>query len=1108
MKRTQVTDLLTNIKGTIVSFISILMFAALGVGVFLGISWASPALENAAQTMFDEGSFHNYQIQYPYGLTDADLKELSQVEGVTEIEAERQSFQTIREGTRKYAVKVQSLGQSIDVPIIVEGTLPTKRSEIALHAESAKQLGIGIGDTITFEKDAVEADDAAADDAGSANSSGMAYLLRDSFTVTALVNNADYVANASATYGFSPAPSGGVDALAWVVDDAFDASAFQNGYPIVNVRCEGLDGKLTFSDDYKQASATVQEPIEALGSTLSEKRFNDLHGQAQKTIDDAQAELDKAEADIAQAEKEIADGEVTLENARAELEQGRISGQAELDAAYTKLINGEAEKAEGERKLNEAYAKVNDAQSKISEVDADINTVVAEADGMEAYKKDLDKKRDAGEITEEEYNKLLSDRCDQENAKILPIAKKYDIEMPNITPDTYDLAIEAARIGSEYRDEIPITVEGENMTLGEARQRLASAQNELANAQAEYDEAVATLNNGWYEYYQGVATYESKIAEAEQEIADGEAKIEDAKKQVEDGKQEVALNKPMLEGAKAALAEMVKYNWTVLPRAYNSGATEVSTFCAVTANLSISMAALFIIVGLLVSYFAVSRIVHEQIVRIGTKKALGFRQGEITSSFLWYSGIAVTVGAIVGALIAFLLVEGIIGSVLGGMFAFGAYPAYFGWDLFLIITIIELGLVLIATYLACRKILKQHAIELLRGEKPPTGKTRFYEKWGIWQKIPLFIQVIINNCVNDGRRVVSTIVGVAGCTALIVTAIILNNDVMKSYDIHYDDVYGFNAIAYADNDTEGAADNLESALKGQGFSTAQTFSKSYLMVQPDGESGAMHIVVPVDEAAFAQLYNVKPRDGIEFDLSGEGAWVSQAYADHLGAKVGDTITIDDGAGVKHEVPILGFNEFWLSFNEMVMGRAYYEKEFGPVTPNVVICQTGDVPVADVEQKLAGVAGFDSIVDDAMLQYSNFETFSSVSSAVVIIYLVLSALMAIVVLLNLNVMFINEKKRELIVLMINGFSVKDARHYISYDNIVLTALGIIVGILLGWLMGDITVASIEPVTGVFIKDCDLWAVLIGIIGSALLAIIMGLIALRRINKFELTDITRF
>jgi len=167
-----------------------------------------------------------------------------------------------------------------------------------------------------------------------------------------------------------------------------------------------------------------------------------------------------------------------------------------------------------------------------------------------------------------------------------------------------------------------------------------------------------------------------------------------------------------------------------------------------------------------------------------------------------------------------------------------------------------------------------------------------------------------------------------------------------------------------------------------------------------------------------------------------------------------------------------------------------------------------VAVEDLEGDLTKIDGFYSITDDKAYQHLNFETFSAVSSAVVAIYLALAALMAVVVLLNLNVMFIDEKKRDLIVLMINGFSVKDAKHYISYDNIVLTILGIIAGVLLGCTMGSITVMAIEPSTAVFVKSVDGWAVLIGILGAAILSIIMGWISLRRIPKFDLTDINKF
>ena len=159
------------------------------------------------------------------------------------------------------------------------------------------------------------------------------------------------------------------------------------------------------------------------------------------------------------------------------------------------------------------------------------------------------------------------------------------------------------------------------------------------------------------------------------------------------------------------------------------------------------------------------------------------------------------------------------------------------------------------------------------------------------------------------------------------------------------------------------------------------------------------------------------------------------------------------------------------------------------------------------KSLEGIEGYSSIADDKTNQYRNFETFSTVSNAVVLIYMILAILMAIVVLLNLNAMLIEEKKRELIVLMINGFSVKDAQHYVSNDSIVLTAVGIILGIILGCIMGSITVGSIEPSTATFVKSIDAKAVIAGILGSSVLAFVMGKISLRRIPNMSLTDINK-
>nr|MCR5583538.1 ABC transporter permease [Eggerthellaceae bacterium] len=330
------------------------------------------------------------------------------------------------------------------------------------------------------------------------------------------------------------------------------------------------------------------------------------------------------------------------------------------------------------------------------------------------------------------------------------------------------------------------------------------------------------------------------------------------------------------------------------------------------------------------------------------------------------------------------------------------------------------------------------------------------------------------------------------------------------YDRQYTDVYDFNAIAYVNAGEDGAITQVKDALASQGATATPVIRKGFITTQPNGERGTIRLVVPENANEFASLYHVRGIEGSPetLDLSAEGVWVSQGYANHTGAKVGDNVVFADAGGSTYEAPILGFYEYWLIGHEMIMGRDYYEKVFQTdYQPTVVIAKTGDKSVGDMGQALADVKGFDSIVDDAETQYNNFNTLARVSSTVVLVYGALAVLMAIVVLLNLNVMFIEEKKHELIVLMINGFSVKDAKRYIYNDTIVLSAIGIFFGVVLGCFSGALAVTAVEPPTAAFVKSVDWPAVFIGVFGSALLAFIMSAIALRRIPRFNLTDINK-
>ena len=1098
MKPTQITELLANIKATFVSFFSIMMFVALGAGVFAGIFWVAPALETTADKVFDEGSLHHFQLQFPYGLTEDDLAQLREVEGVTDVEEGHVAYGTYKAGSGQYVVKVQEIGERIDVPTIVEGALPTKEGEIALKASSAEALNLSVGDTLSFEHDASDGSD----------KDGMELLNGDAYKITGLVESSEYMALSNQTYGYSTTGAGSVDAVAWAPAGVFDAEAFQNGYPMVNVRCDSLEDFGSFTGEYDALSEEEKARIAELGATLAPARYDAIHEKALQQVEEGEKKMQDAEKKISDGEKQIEDGEKQLEQARIDLDAAVKDGEAKLADAYKKLQSGESQKASAQKKLNAAEAKLNKAKAKLAELDEAKSVARATAKEMRSYKKTQDNALKSKKISQKKHDANLDKHGAKMRARMQPYAKKVGVKLPKITHSNYSDAILVIETAEANVEKVPVTIEGKEMTIAQARKKVASYEKQVSSARSTLNKKSQQLENGWAQYYAGQQELETKKAEGEEQIADGEAELKKAKKQVKEAKAEVKKNKPLLAAAKEKVAALKKYDWSIADRATNGGSIEVSTFAGVTNRLSFSMAALFLIVGLLVSYSAIGRIVREQITQIGTKKALGLRKREIMMSFLLYAGLAVIVGVLVGLVVAVFAVEAIIGNTLSARFTFDALPPYFDIRLALIALAVELVLVMGAAWLSCRTILKQQAVELLKGEKPPEGKTRFYEKWGIWQKLPLMTQTMVNNCVNDKKRVFSTLIGVAGCTALVVTAITLNNDVMKSYDMHYDDVYGFNAIAFVDPEVEGSADAVAKSLEDDGCTSAVVLRRSQAIQQPDGSQGAVRIIVPADEQAFQQVYHVHAVEGSDVDLSSDGVWMSQAYASHLGAKVGDELTINASDGTVHSLTIAGFSEFYLTYNELVMGREAYEKVFeAKYVPNAVYSQLGDASLDEVNAKLAGVDGYSQIVDDKTNQYGNFAAFSKVSQAVVLIYLALAVLMAIVVLLNLNFMFIDEKKRELIVLMINGFSVKDAKKYIYNDTFVLTVLGIILGLVVGAIMGSITVGTIEPMTAFFFKGIDWTAILVGTAVTAVLSFVMSLIALRRIPAFKLTDINK-
>ena len=1125
MKKTQFIELLAHIKATLVSFLSIVMFVALGVGVFLGIRGSAYSLERSAEKLFNENNFHDFEVLYPYGLTDDDLGALAAVENVDSVAPFYRAYVVHYIDGNGTTIQLQSITPDVDTCTLLEGTMPANAGEIAISGVYAQKNGISLGDTISFSHDATSADD----------SDGMAYLTRDSFTVTAFITSPLFLIQQGGMLGIA-ADGGSVGSFAFTVEEAFDSAAYLGTHPGALVRASSLRGVPTFSDEYRTRSNEIKADIEALGEPRAAARFDEIYSEAKEKLDEAEALITEGEAQLEAANTQIVEGEDALARGELQLEaaiQQLETGQAtyEETAAQGELMLGAMEAALAQ--LQTAYDTANAALTanaarvdylswQVDSIHSEISTLRGVFDDTSAQVAELDAMLESGQIDMDGYNAQLQILQDNLNISIQMFRLAATTMFPSIT-ERYPALANFPEVSLEQPGWLAIgtakLAEFESYAAG-ASDMLSEAQAELDAVQREVDSLSTRINEGWSQlnssrdrFYSQLAETQARLEEGRQQVADGREQLDNASAELEEGKRTVAEKtteleegKEQYEAAKAQVDAMTSMNWIINDRFSSGGAIMLDNVIGLTNNLRIAMASLFVLVGLLVCYSAVSRIVHDQVTQIGAKKALGFRNGEVTKSYLAYTALAVIVGVLLGQIVSVFVVQLILYGKLADNFDVPRVgPSLMPLDM-LFIALFELGLLLLITWLACRSVLKRSAIELLGGEQKSNSRTRFYERWGIWRRLPLLTQTVINNCVNDPRRVFATVIGVAGCTALVVTASTLKNNITRSLDNQFGTVYEFNAtISFAGDDE--TLEEIERVLESEGCTYAVVRKSAFLI--EGGESFAYdNAYIPVDEESFNRVFhlNVVPTDG---SAPTDGVWLSEAHAEHRGLHVGDSIQLSQASGTRYNLSIAGFFTYYEPFNAMVMSPAFYERVFqDEVVPNALLVDTGSLSVEALRDKLISIDGFTSITDEVESLQTVSKLFSSITTTTVIIYVVLSALMAIIVLLNLDVMFINEKKRELIVLMINGFSVKDAKGYIFRDAIVMTVFGILVGVALGSIVGGYTVAAVEWQSCSFMKDPDLPSCLLGAGVSAFFAIVMMLVALRRIPRFSLTDISKF
>ena len=1060
-----------NIKSTLASFIAIVIFVSLSISIFVSASWTGSSVINNIDSLIKQTNMHDVELIFPYGFDNEEFKQIKNIDGVDEIEGNDVCFQTILLGEgdkqEKYQAIVYSVSDNISKLSLTEGKLPNSKGELVMDDVFASKHNLKVGDVIRFEHDNngslrtinklynFDLDNNNIQDLNLIDDEDMLILVTDTYTITGLANSISYIAKDDSSYGVSPINLFPNSLFVYISDDSFDLNA-GTGFSEILIRNNDFSNKSYFDKEYKESLndfvSTLKNKVDEIALRKSDKLKNKLEtikNTEENKLETALNEINKAEEEIKKSKRELADAKIKLDNALKELngnEEEYDDGLEEYDDSYKQYIS--------------EYDQYNSFKN-IVFVEGEFNpgNIIANKDSVTTY---LSKQADA----------LLKQGKTEECITINSLIELISTPGWNLAEPNLSIA----------KDCFTSICNAFDQTFNSLKGQLDKIKNKLNDSRY-------LLDVGWNEYNDGLNKYNDNLR-----------KVKNAENDLEKAKEDYQKGVESLEEFKDKIKDIPDFKVAVTSRTTNVGFIIVSTLVNVFTKAKYSMSAFFLIIAMLICYSSISRTVHDQVVLIGVKKALSLSRAQITMSYLMYTCFALLFGCAIGLGLARFIISGLLLQTVSSSFVF---PYHLVVDLkpAALLCLLEAVLLLTTTYIACRRILAKDAIVLIQGDSPSYGKVRFYEKFRLWNRLSLISKTIINNCINEPRRVIGTIISIVGTTALIVIALTMNRNVTKSFDIQYTDYFHFKyRIDYSSID---AQNTIRKLLDDKKIDYSNIFYTKLLTKMDDGSSIYTHTNVFDDVNEYSKMVTLDITKGNSDDIY-KGLWLSDAYLNYYNDP-NRQISLSNYSGDEINMKPNGYFKYHLSSYYAIMDANTYRKYYGDYENNSFLINIDDNMANELLPSLRKIEGFVSLNNYYEQSKTSLDALTKVTSAFAIIYIVFSIIMAFLVLANLLTMLVNEKKTELIVLMINGYYLEEVKRYIYSDTIFLTIVGIIFGVVAGSIMGDYVVRSFESESVLFIHRVDILSCVVGATVTAILTYVLARRVFKSIEKFKVMDL---
>ncbi len=689
----------------------------------------------------------------------------------------------------------------------------------------------------------------------------------------------------------------------------------------------------------------------------------------------------------------MTEAEEELADAEQELADEKAEAEVELADAKQELTDAEKEIADGEKKLEDGEQELADNKRIIAQKEQELADARAALEAQEA------------ELASQE--EALAGMMQGQAAGM-------QYQMPA------DMARQQLEAGKAQIEE------GE-AELRKARGQIRDAGEEIEESRQELADARQEVEDGWQEYNDAKAEFDEKIADAEQKLAD----------------------------ARAEIADIEKPDTYVLGRETNTGYVCFESDSSIVEGIANVFPVFFFLVAALVCMTTMNRMVEEQRTQIGVLKALGYGEARIMGKYLFYSGSAAFTGCVAGYLAGIRLFPLVIWQAYGVMYRFGGIVYAFDWATAVLCLAVSLLCSMGTTWASCRHELREVAAELMRPKSPKAGKRIFLE-WipFIWNRMKFLHKVSVRNIIRYKRRFLMMVIGISGCTALLLTGFAIRDSVTTVADRQFEEIQTYAVgVTLKDGVTKedlSLLEELDQIVADNGGDYGLAVETSMDLETADGIK-SVKLIAAAEPESFGAYFDLHTPAGepIAYPQAGEVV-ICNKLSERYRIRAGDTITLFNEDREELQAVVSGVCENYI-YNYVYVNEETYRKATGETGyQSVYVNLPAEADVYGVGASLMKAEHVTAVAvnRDMLLRVSRMMTSMNY---IVFVIIACAGALAFIVLYNLNNINITERIREIATIKVLGFYKKETATYVFRENTVLTGIGCAVGLVLGRLL---------------------------------------------------------